>query len=285
MISTRDRLKQMKEKLVSPLTIHRKPNSKKNGDLEMDDSNDRLTTLEMTVFDLTFTVGELVEQLRLNLTKAFASATWRGRSHRRGHSRKKGVMEVDEDVNNAGIDSDSIDAESLKERPCFVKQTLFDQLGITVTTNNYRSRNKTWKSKLADMKVLMGLSGFGWDSINYTVTANKKVQDALLEVESRKKLKLHKGKKSKDYEVLLELLGDEGSNGDNMRSVGYLIDEEDIADDIKDIADPATTPATSTSSVVSTTGDHTSTQTRRNTPTAKSRGLGLLHMFLIRALM
>ncbi|KAF6165336.1 hypothetical protein GIB67_018780 [Kingdonia uniflora] len=86
--------------------------------------------------------------------------------------------------------------------------------------------NKTWKSKLADMKVLLGSSGFGQDPINYTVTADK---------ESRKKLKLHKGKKFKDYEVLLEILGDEGTNGDNMRSIGYLIDEEDIGDDLDNI--------------------------------------------------
>ncbi|KAF6174983.1 hypothetical protein GIB67_026471, partial [Kingdonia uniflora] len=166
------------------------------------------------------------------------------------------------------------------------------------------SWNKTWKSKLADMKVLMDLSGFGWDPINYYVTVNKEVWDALLEVEPRKKLKLHKGKKFKDYKVLLKLLGDEGANGNNMRSVGHLINEEDIADDLDDIgidtesvpltqnhvefdygqsdkdyqsttstqvptADPTTVPATGTSSAIFTTGDHTSTQTRKNTPTAK----------------
>ncbi|KAF6172242.1 hypothetical protein GIB67_024864, partial [Kingdonia uniflora] len=74
MVSTRDRLKQTKEKLVSPLKIHHKPNSKKNDDLDMGNSNDRITTLEMIVSDLTSTVGELVKQLRLtNLVKAFAS--------------------------------------------------------------------------------------------------------------------------------------------------------------------------------------------------------------------
>ncbi|KAF6137623.1 hypothetical protein GIB67_036206 [Kingdonia uniflora] len=55
-VFTRDRLKQTKEKLVSPLTIHRKPNSKKKGDLEMEEANDRLTILEMTDSDLTSTV-------------------------------------------------------------------------------------------------------------------------------------------------------------------------------------------------------------------------------------
>ncbi|KAF6146235.1 hypothetical protein GIB67_011707 [Kingdonia uniflora] len=111
MVSTRDRLKQTKEKLVSSLTIHHKPNSKKKGDLEMDDSNDRLTILEMTVSDLTSTVGELVEQLCLtNLGKASTSVTWRGRT------RKKGVMEVDGDENFTEIDSDPSDADSYKER-------------------------------------------------------------------------------------------------------------------------------------------------------------------------
>ncbi|KAF6173916.1 hypothetical protein GIB67_039867 [Kingdonia uniflora] len=76
MVSTRDRLKQMKEKLVSPLKIHRKPNLKKKDDLEMGDSDDQLTILEITVSDLTSTVGELLEQLRLtNLAKAFTSVT------------------------------------------------------------------------------------------------------------------------------------------------------------------------------------------------------------------
>ncbi|KAF6137687.1 hypothetical protein GIB67_023621 [Kingdonia uniflora] len=73
MVTTRDRLKQTKKKLVSPLTINRKPNLKKE-DLEMGNSNERLTTLEMTVSALTSTVGELAEQLHLsNLAKASAS--------------------------------------------------------------------------------------------------------------------------------------------------------------------------------------------------------------------
>ncbi|KAF6153594.1 hypothetical protein GIB67_027461 [Kingdonia uniflora] len=107
---------------------------------------------------------------------------------------------------------------------------------------------------------------------------------------SRKKLKLHKGKKFKNYEVLHELMGDEGVNGDNVRSVGHLIDK-DIADDFDDIgidltksvptgigyvhstgtlpAAPTTAHATNTPSAASGTGDHTSTQTRRSTHTAK----------------
>ncbi|KAF6139343.1 hypothetical protein GIB67_021553 [Kingdonia uniflora] len=106
MVSTRDRLKQTKEKLVSPLTIHRKPNSK-NDDLEIDDSNERLTILETTVSDLTSTAGELVKQLRLtNLAKASASVK------RRDRSKKKKVMKVDGDGDIAEIDSDSSDAES-----------------------------------------------------------------------------------------------------------------------------------------------------------------------------
>ncbi|KAF6147313.1 hypothetical protein GIB67_009796 [Kingdonia uniflora] len=95
MVSTRDRLKQTKEKLVSLLKIHRKPNSKKKDDLEMGNSNDRLTILEMIVSNLTAIVGELVEQLRLtNNTKASISAKLRGHYQRGGHSRKKGVMEA-----------------------------------------------------------------------------------------------------------------------------------------------------------------------------------------------
>ncbi|KAF6144744.1 hypothetical protein GIB67_017763 [Kingdonia uniflora] len=103
----RDRLKQTKEKPVSLLKIHRKPNLKKKDDLEMGDSNDQLMTLEITVFNLTSTVGELVEQLRLTkLVKASTSVK------RRGHSKKKGVMEVDEDGDIAEIDSDFSNAES-----------------------------------------------------------------------------------------------------------------------------------------------------------------------------
>ncbi|KAF6156006.1 hypothetical protein GIB67_035363 [Kingdonia uniflora] len=110
MVSTRDRLKQTKEKLVSPLTINRKLNSKKN-DLEMGNFDDQLTILEITVSDLTSIIGELVEQLHLTkLAKASASAT------RRGRSRKKDVMEVDGDDDFAEIDSGSSDAESDKER-------------------------------------------------------------------------------------------------------------------------------------------------------------------------
>ncbi|KAF6151261.1 hypothetical protein GIB67_002960 [Kingdonia uniflora] len=64
----------MKEELVNLLKFHRKPNLKKD-DLEIDDSDDRLTTLEITIFDLTATVGELVEQLHLiNPALGFVSA-------------------------------------------------------------------------------------------------------------------------------------------------------------------------------------------------------------------
>ncbi|KAF6155284.1 hypothetical protein GIB67_019810 [Kingdonia uniflora] len=79
----------MKEKLVSPLKIHRKPNSKKNDDLEIGDPNERLTVLETTVSALTSIVGELVEQLCfMSLAKASTSV------ERRGRSKKKGVMEA-----------------------------------------------------------------------------------------------------------------------------------------------------------------------------------------------
>ncbi|KAF6138114.1 hypothetical protein GIB67_033528, partial [Kingdonia uniflora] len=89
MVSTRDHLKQTKEKLVSPLKIHRKPNSKKKENLEMGDPNERITVLETIVSTLTSTVGELVEQLRLtNLTLDSISAS------RRSRLKKKGVMEV-----------------------------------------------------------------------------------------------------------------------------------------------------------------------------------------------
>ncbi|KAF6155884.1 hypothetical protein GIB67_039215, partial [Kingdonia uniflora] len=111
MVFTRDRLKQTKEKLVSPLTIHWKSNSKNKNDLEMDEANDRLTTLEMTVSALTSTLGELVEQLCLtNLAKASASTKQRDRS------KKKEVMEVDGDDDFVEIDSDSSKAKSDKVR-------------------------------------------------------------------------------------------------------------------------------------------------------------------------
>ncbi|KAF6164023.1 hypothetical protein GIB67_028727 [Kingdonia uniflora] len=82
MVSTHDRLKQTKGKLVSPLKIHSKPTLRKDN-LEMGNSNDRLTTLEMTISALTFTVGELVEQLRLiNLALGSISTNQQGHSQR-----------------------------------------------------------------------------------------------------------------------------------------------------------------------------------------------------------
>ncbi|KAF6173855.1 hypothetical protein GIB67_039806 [Kingdonia uniflora] len=109
MASTGDCLKQMKEKLVSPLKIYCKPNSKKD-DLEMGDPNGRLIIFETIVFSLTSTVGELVEQLRLtNLVMAATSVK------RRGRLKKKGVIEVDGDENVLVFD-DSNAAESDEER-------------------------------------------------------------------------------------------------------------------------------------------------------------------------
>ncbi|KAF6149474.1 hypothetical protein GIB67_035007 [Kingdonia uniflora] len=108
-VSTRDRLKQTKEKLVSLLKIHRKPDSKKKDDFEMGDPNERLTILETTVSALTSTVGELVKQLRItNLAKASTSVKWRG------HSKIKRVMKVDDDEKVLVFD-DSSAAESDEE--------------------------------------------------------------------------------------------------------------------------------------------------------------------------
>ncbi|KAF6143433.1 hypothetical protein GIB67_029602 [Kingdonia uniflora] len=90
---------------------------------------------------------------------------------------------------------------------------------------------------------------------------------------SRKKLKQHKGKKFKDYKMLHGLMGNEVANGDNMRSVRHLIDEEDITDDLNDKSTPPVAHianlTTNTSSDAPVTSNHTSTQTRRSTPIAK----------------
>ncbi|KAF6170931.1 hypothetical protein GIB67_014748 [Kingdonia uniflora] len=111
MVSTHNRLKQTKVKLVSLLKIQQKPNSKKKANLEMGDSEDRLTSLEMKVSDQTTTLGELVEQLRLtNLAQASTSVK------PRVCSKKKGVVEEDKDGDTKEADSDSSDAESVKER-------------------------------------------------------------------------------------------------------------------------------------------------------------------------
>ncbi|KAF6143557.1 hypothetical protein GIB67_029726 [Kingdonia uniflora] len=123
MISTRGRLKQTKEKLVSPLKIRHKPNSKKKNNLEMGDSDSRLTTLEMIVFGLSSTVGELVEKLRLtNLAKVSASGK------RQSLLKKKGVKEDDGEKRTTEIDSDSSDAESDEERLVIATDHQLDQV-------------------------------------------------------------------------------------------------------------------------------------------------------------
>ncbi|KAF6171659.1 hypothetical protein GIB67_042174 [Kingdonia uniflora] len=77
----------------------------------MGDYEDRLTTLETKVSYLTTTLGELVEQLHFtNHAKASASVK------RREGSKKKGVAEEDRDMGTEEVDSDSSDAESVKER-------------------------------------------------------------------------------------------------------------------------------------------------------------------------
>ncbi|KAF6150667.1 hypothetical protein GIB67_020750 [Kingdonia uniflora] len=134
------------------------------------------------------------------------------------------------------------------------------------------SKNKTWKRKLVDIKVLFGLSGFGWDPINCTVTADKEVSER------------------SSNSMLLELLGDEGANGDNMRVCSLYSKpcEFDCGQSdqnyqstastqvltgtpVVPTADPTTAPATGTSSVIHTTGNHTFTQTRMITLTVKSQ--------------
>ncbi|KAF6147083.1 hypothetical protein GIB67_036802 [Kingdonia uniflora] len=128
MVPTRDRLKQTKEKLVSLLKIHRKPNSKKNDDLEIDDFDYRLTTLEMTVSGLTSTVGELVEQLCLtNLVLGSDLAK------RQSCSKKKGVSTGDGDDDNAGLDNNYGDAESVKEHPNFANMLYYVEVRKSCT--------------------------------------------------------------------------------------------------------------------------------------------------------
>ncbi|KAF6156433.1 hypothetical protein GIB67_009091 [Kingdonia uniflora] len=51
----------------------------------MGDSDDRLTTLEMIIFDLTSTAGELVEQLRLMNLTARSLSTARPLEEERGY--------------------------------------------------------------------------------------------------------------------------------------------------------------------------------------------------------
>ncbi|KAF6161267.1 hypothetical protein GIB67_009154 [Kingdonia uniflora] len=86
----------------------------------------------------------------------------------------------------------------------------------------------------------MGLNGFTLDPLNCTVTADKEVRDALLEVESDQYYR--------STAVTQVLTG---------------------TPPVVLTADPTTAPATGTSSAIPTTGDHTSTQTRRSTLTAK----------------
>ncbi|KAF6159065.1 hypothetical protein GIB67_032682 [Kingdonia uniflora] len=127
----------MKEKLVSPLKIHRKPNSKKD-DLEIGDPNDRLTILETTVSALTSNAGELVEQLRLtNLAKASTSV------ERGGRSKKKEIMEVNGDEDVPAFD-DSRDADSVKERPGF-------------EVNGDSNKKKIWVVLIVSVAVIFGL--------------------------------------------------------------------------------------------------------------------------------
>ncbi|KAF6142903.1 hypothetical protein GIB67_033291, partial [Kingdonia uniflora] len=62
----------------------------------------------------------VVNQLHLtNLAKASTSVTRQDCYYRRGRSQKKGVMEGDGDGDNAGMDSDFSDADSVKERQGF----------------------------------------------------------------------------------------------------------------------------------------------------------------------
>ncbi|KAF6154561.1 hypothetical protein GIB67_017943 [Kingdonia uniflora] len=77
----------------------------------MGDSNDRLTTLETTVFTLTSTVGELVE-----LALGSVSAYRQGRSHATPIEEEKG-LEGDGDEVNTEKDNDSSDANFVNERP------------------------------------------------------------------------------------------------------------------------------------------------------------------------
>ncbi|KAF6134123.1 hypothetical protein GIB67_013520 [Kingdonia uniflora] len=77
----------------------------------MGDSDDRLAKLKTKVSDLTTTLGELVEQLRLaNFAKASAS------TKRRELTKKKGVAVEERDDANEEVDNDSSDAEFVEER-------------------------------------------------------------------------------------------------------------------------------------------------------------------------
>ncbi|KAF6167610.1 hypothetical protein GIB67_031193 [Kingdonia uniflora] len=110
MVSTHDQLKQTKKILVSSLKIHRKPNSKKNVNSEMGNSEDRFTELEHKVSNPTTILGELVVQLHIaNLAKV---STLTKRQERK---KKKGIAEEENSEGNKEEDKDSSDAESVKK--------------------------------------------------------------------------------------------------------------------------------------------------------------------------
>ncbi|KAF6134517.1 hypothetical protein GIB67_028538 [Kingdonia uniflora] len=152
MVSTHNRLKQTKEKLVSPLKIHRKLASKKNDDLEMGDSDERLLTLEATDSGLTSTVGELVEQLRLiNLVLGSVSATRQGRSQRRRRLKKKWVMEVDGDDDVSVFDDSNFDMAATAAATFSVASM--------ATCGGERVKSKPFGMKFNSPSYLKGFSG------------------------------------------------------------------------------------------------------------------------------
>ncbi|KAF6165242.1 hypothetical protein GIB67_030424 [Kingdonia uniflora] len=161
MVSTRDRLKQMKEKHVSPLKIHRKPNSKKNDYLEMGDPNERIMALETTVSTLTSTVGELVEQLRLtNLALDSVLAS------RRSRSKKKGVIKVDGDE-----DVSSVKRLIMYQPGCFAGGTVL-RLAKDLAENN------------AGARVLVALFGDGAEAVMVGADPDMFVERPLFELVS-----------------------------------------------------------------------------------------------------
>ncbi|KAF5177247.1 Myb/SANT-like DNA-binding domain protein [Thalictrum thalictroides] len=87
------------------------------------------------------------------------------------------------------------------------------KLGMTINSENVRSRMKTLKKEYAVAKRLLEVSGFGWDSVNKTIV-NADANAWAAYIAANLAAKNFNGKVLPFYDQLRFLVGDDCANGD-----------------------------------------------------------------------
>ncbi|KAF6145208.1 hypothetical protein GIB67_041403 [Kingdonia uniflora] len=90
-----------------------------------------------------------------------------------------------------------------------VRSNMLSQLGVIISTVNVRSRTKTFKQRLRDVRTLLDMNGFRWDKTRKKIVAEASVWRSMLAPESMKHLRKYRKRAIPDWDAYVDLLGED----------------------------------------------------------------------------